>query len=165
MIALALRAKLPSTRVVQTTPEKCAACSCVRIERKRRTAIDRLTKRTARYKCRKCEKITLVWVAPEIKAVAEPLPDRNTQLVADKKYALACNYAKGSSGQKNLKAAYLLLIDAAEKGHVKAQLNLGMFYARGIGTEENREMAEYWLGKAAEMGDKRAIEMAARMHD
>lgn len=49
---------------------------------------------------------------------------------------------------------------AAEQGHVKAQLYLGLIYERGIGAdrlERNPEEAEKWLGKAAQEGSVPAM--------
>lgn len=45
---------------------------------------------------------------------------------------------------------------AAEKGHVSAQLNLGVIYNQGIGVKQNYEEAAKWYKKAAEQGNSKA---------
>ncbi len=45
---------------------------------------------------------------------------------------------------------------AAEQGHIEAQYTLGMYYLRGIGVDRNRNLANGWFAKAAELGHERA---------
>lgn len=45
---------------------------------------------------------------------------------------------------------------AGQGGDVDAMFNLGMYYIRGIGTEQNAEEGIGWLKKAASLGDDQA---------
>jgi len=48
---------------------------------------------------------------------------------------------------------------AAEKGHIDSQFNLAVLYDVGQGVERNKQKALYWFRKAAEQGDKQAINL------
>ena len=49
----------------------------------------------------------------------------------------------------------------AEKGDAASQFYLGMLYQKGLGVEQDAEVALEWLEKAAEQGDARAIHALA----
>ena len=55
-------------------------------------------------------------------------------------------------GADNLRQAYLLFKDAAEKGDPEGEHNLGVMYYDGNGIPKNREEAAAWFRKAAEKG-------------
>ena len=64
------------------------------------------------------------------------------------------NFNKGKDcfAQKDYKNAAEYFQKAAEEGHVDAQFNLGILYAKGLGVPKNKEDALRWLGKAASQG-------------
>ncbi len=55
--------------------------------------------------------------------------------------------------QKNLKQSFFWYKAAALQGHVDAQHNLGMAYARGEGVEADMQKALYWWERAARQGN------------
>ncbi len=55
-----------------------------------------------------------------------------------------------------------LYLKAAKQGHVDSQFNLAVLYDIGQGVEKNRQKAMYWFRKAAEQGDKQAINLLSR---
>ncbi len=65
-------------------------------------------------------------------------------------------YADDGGGCKSLQKAADLFRKAAERGHGKAQYNLGVCYDKGEGVKQDREQAVIWFTKAAEQGDKDA---------
>jgi len=48
----------------------------------------------------------------------------------------------------------------AERGHVAAQFNLGLHYAKGIGADRDLSQALYWMREAAQQGDEDAERVA-----
>jgi TPR repeat protein len=56
-----------------------------------------------------------------------------------------------------------LLRKAARKGHPKAIYNLGVAYWRGDGVKESRKIAERYIRKAAQLGEKAAIAYLAKL--
>ncbi|EGG01258.1 uncharacterized protein MELLADRAFT_50122 [Melampsora larici-populina 98AG31] len=75
-------------------------------------------------------------------------------------FALTAWYLVGSSGvlPQSDTEAYLWAKKAAEAGLAKAEYAIGYFTEVGIGTKRNERDAIDWFRKAAEHGDKRAIE-------
>ncbi len=72
---------------------------------------------------------------------------------ADDHYKMAIAYLNGSNGvEKNPEEAVKLLRQAAEQGHVGAQLDLGLCYCNGSGVEKNYDEAATWFRKSAEQG-------------
>lgn len=63
--------------------------------------------------------------------------------------------------------AFMTMRTVAEQGgDVDAMFNLGMYYIRGIGTEQNAEEGIEWLRKAASLGDDQAAyNVAIFYHD
>lgn len=53
---------------------------------------------------------------------------------------------------ENQQEAFYCYQQAAELGHVTAQLNLGWAYSNGIGAPQDNDKAFYWYRKAAEQG-------------
>ena len=49
-------------------------------------------------------------------------------------------------------------MSAAESGYDKAQINLGIFYVKGIGVPKDYGKAEFWFQKAADQGNEKAAE-------
>ena len=52
--------------------------------------------------------------------------------------------------QKNYDQAFQQFTVLAKQGHAKAQYNLGLLYAQGIGTSKNLRQALYWYKQAAQ---------------
>ena len=48
-------------------------------------------------------------------------------------------------------------LKSAEQGHIKAQAQLGICYANGLGVDKDENKAYYWWQKAAEQGHESAI--------
>ena len=65
-------------------------------------------------------------------------------------------YDNGSGVATNKTKAVELYRKAAEKGHMKAQYNLGLSYKLGDGVSVNRTEARKWLQKAADQGHENA---------
>ena len=61
-------------------------------------------------------------------------------------------YFTGTGVEKDMKRAFEYFAKAADKGHAKAQYNLGVLYDRGEGTAQNYEQAFEWYSRAAEQG-------------
>lgn len=73
---------------------------------------------------------------------------------AEGEHRLALIYANGEAGiPRNDGRAAELFEKAAEKGHRRAQLNLGTLYFRGQGVPRDLIQARAWLEKAAADGD------------
>src|SRR4029077_19138089 len=73
-------------------------------------------------------------------------------------HRLALVYAQGLAGTPRNEARALELFDkAANAGHVRAQINLGILYLRGLGTPRDIINARAWLEKAAASGDPQAL--------
>jgi TPR repeat protein len=73
-------------------------------------------------------------------------------------HRLALVYAQGLAGTPRNEARALELFDkAANAGHVRAQINLGILYLRGVGTPRDIINARAWLEKAAASGDPQAL--------
>ncbi len=77
--------------------------------------------------------------------------------VVDAMCNLALLYETGNLEiKKDLSAAFQWYSKAAEAGDADAMYNLGYYYERGLGTNENKLLAEMWYGKAAAAGSKQA---------
>ena len=77
---------------------------------------------------------------------------------AEGAHRLALVYAYGEGGvPRNEARAVELFERAAEKGHKRAQLNLGTLYLRGQGVPRDVIQARAWLEKAAANGDPYAL--------
>ena len=71
---------------------------------------------------------------------------------ADAAYLLAIIHFKGEGVPADKKEGVRWLRQAAEKGHIRAQNNLGVLYDKGDGVERNLGEAAKWYRKAAEQG-------------
>lgn len=60
-------------------------------------------------------------------------------------------------GKNKLTEGFAVLLKAAEKGHVQAQHNLGLFYASGKGVKANLHEARKWLELSAKTGYYKSI--------
>lgn len=82
---------------------------------------------------------------------------------AEGAHRLALVFAQGDGGTpRNEARAVELFGQAAEKGHQRAQLNLGMLYLRGQGVTRDVIQARAWLEKAAASGDPYALYVLGR---
>ena len=80
------------------------------------------------------------------------------KLPAEEQYALAHQYLEGNGTDKNVKRGGELLELAAQKGHVKSMVELGMFAKEGkAGRKKDYGEALKWFELAAEAGDGRAL--------
>jgi TPR repeat protein len=78
-------------------------------------------------------------------------------------HRLALVYAQGLAGTpRNDTRAVELFEKAANAGHARAQLNLGILYLRGQGVPRDLIQARAWLEKAAAGGDPQALYALAR---
>lgn len=55
-----------------------------------------------------------------------------------------------------------LFEQAARSGHAKAQFNLGVMYAKGIGAEHDRQLAYRWFARAAAQGHSAARQVLSK---
>lgn len=82
---------------------------------------------------------------------------------AEGEHRLALVFAYGEAGMaRNDARAAELFGRAAEKGHKRAQINLGLLYLRGQGVQRDLIQARAWLEKAAADGDPYALYALAR---
>lgn len=82
---------------------------------------------------------------------------------AEGAHRLALVFAQGDGGTpRNDARAAELFARAAEKGHRRAQLNLGTLYLRGQGVPRDLIQARAWLEKAAVDGDPYALYVLGR---
>ena len=73
-------------------------------------------------------------------------------------HRLALVYAQGLAGTpRNEARAVELFEKAASAGHVRAEINLGILYMRGLGVPRDLINARAWLEKAAASGDPQAL--------
>jgi len=80
------------------------------------------------------------------------------KLPAEEQYALAQQYLDGNGTDKNVKRGGELLELAAEKGHAKSMVELGMYAKKGkAGRKKDYGEALKWFELAAEEGDGRAL--------
>ena len=93
------------------------------------------------------------------------LPDKEKALFwFDKAAQLGSVEAQYQLGQyfqsiRDFNKAYAYYLKAAEKDHNDSQLMVALFYAKGLHTKKDREMARQWLKRAAENGNSRARKM------
>jgi hypothetical protein len=67
-----------------------------------------------------------------------------------------------SAEEKDEEKAIECFLQAEEKGSPKAMFSLGCCYELGLGVEEDSEIALEWYRKAAELGDKDAMDKIGR---
>lgn len=70
-------------------------------------------------------------------------------------YRDGLSYMDGIGAEKDLERAHALLLQAAEQGHVDAQVSLGRLYYFMPGKKDLDVTREWWL-KAAQQGHARA---------
>jgi TPR repeat protein len=56
------------------------------------------------------------------------------------------------------------LQQAAEKGHSRAMLRLGLLYRQGVGAPQNYALAAKWIERAAQSGEPQALLEFGRLH-
>lgn len=83
----------------------------------------------------------------------------NPKVQAFSKFCLGAYYYFGFGDvEKDYKTAFQLINECAMQGHLAAIYDLGAnFYREGRGTEQNLELADYYLELAANVGLPRAI--------
>ncbi len=81
----------------------------------------------------------------------EDAPSVEPDLIPDELFELAVKYGNGEDGYpKNPEKAFSLYLQAAERTHEDAQVNLGLCYLNGEGVQKDPKKAVYWYAKAAE---------------
>ncbi len=71
----------------------------------------------------------------------------------EKDYELARKYETGQGASRNMKKAYELYKSSADAGYSKAQLSLGLMYAKGVYVPQNNRLAVKYLLAAANQGE------------
>ena len=84
--------------------------------------------------------------------------------LADKGHVEACFeagslYQQGLGVAKNISKAIQYYLRSAEQDYCRAQVSLALIYKDGIAVEKNPAEAENWLRRAAQLGDKQAIDI------
>ncbi len=77
--------------------------------------------------------------------------------LAEEQFLQGKAYATGKGGDQSWEKAFHCYLKAAESGHTKAMVNLGLLYLEGKGTPKDEKMAYYWIHKASSLSDPRAI--------
>jgi localization factor PodJL len=72
-------------------------------------------------------------------------------------------YAEGIEGKPDYASAVYGFRMAAEHGIADSQYNLGILYARGLGTEKNVTESYKWFSLAAKQGDPEAVKKRAEV--
>jgi len=57
----------------------------------------------------------------------------------------------------DLKEAFKWYEISAKAGNIDAQINLGFAYIMGYGTDKDLKKAAYWIKKAKDSGDEKAL--------
>jgi TPR repeat protein len=91
--------------------------------------------------------------APPPKARSEPAVPRRPE----DQFFLANRYLLGRGLEADPVRANELFRMAAERGHDRAQLQLGLSYLKGRGIERDPVLAMQWIGKAADQNNARAL--------
>jgi TPR repeat protein len=83
----------------------------------------------------------------------------------DAELALSSWYLSGSHGvlQQSDSDAYLWARKAGDRGHAKAEYQVGNYFEIGIGVEASSEEAKRWYGRAAGKGHKRASQRLSEL--
>lgn len=91
----------------------------------------------------------------------------NPKVQVFSKFCLGAYYYFGFGDvKKDYKIAYQLINECAIQGHLAAIYDLGAnFYREGRGTEQNIELADYYLELAASVGLPRAIKKLENMQN
>ena len=95
--------------------------------------------------------------APE---AAKPAPARSepeVPLRPEDQFFLANRYLLGRGLEKDPARANELFRMAAERGHDRAQLQLGLSYLKGRGIERDPVLAMQWIAKSADQNNPRAL--------
>ena len=89
----------------------------------------------------------------------QEIEEENPKVQAFSKFCLGEYYYFGLGDvEKDYKPAFQLINECAMQGHLAAIYDLGAnFYREGRGTEQNLELADYYLELAASVGLPRAI--------
>lgn len=93
------------------------------------------------------------------RSTASIAPDARAQAVpddAEDQFQIGLKFARESEETPDFAAAARCFRQAAEQGHVPAQLNLGLLLARGQGVPRDDDQAMMWLRKAAQDGNAAA---------
>jgi TPR repeat protein len=79
--------------------------------------------------------------------------DQAEQASAETQFKWGLQYSKGNGVAKNDQAAAAWWRRSAEKGYVKAQVNLAWAYETGVGLKQDFDSALMWYRKAADQND------------
>jgi hypothetical protein len=60
--------------------------------------------------------------------------------------------------------AIQFLQEAADRGHTRAMLRLGLLFKQGVGAPQNYALAAKWIEKAAQAGEAEALLELGRLH-
>lgn len=82
---------------------------------------------------------------------------RTASTEAEQQHQAAQRYASGKGVPQDNAAAFNLFLQAAEQGHVGAQLNLAFIYGTGRGVPKDMVEAYKWFTLAARQGDASAM--------
>ena len=83
---------------------------------------------------------------------------------AESLYEKGVQYYDGKGVPVDKEKALLLFEQAAQQGHVEAQVIVGSLYERGDGTDVDYQKALYWYEKAAEQGHDHGVVACASMY-
>jgi TPR repeat protein len=95
------------------------------------------------------------------KASTEPIPVPRRP---EDQFFLANRYLLGRGVEVDVVRANELFRLAAERGHDRAQLQLGLSYLKGRGVERSPTLAMEWIGKSADQNNGRALVELATAH-
>ena len=93
------------------------------------------------------------------------LTEKAQQQDPQSQYLLAQSYDLGVDVEANADNAFYWYSQAAENGHIKAQLKLANFLASGIGTEKNPQAAIRWYSQLASRGNPTAPLELAKIYE
>ena len=89
----------------------------------------------------------------EGRKILETFSDYDAEMVPEIAYLKGVVYRDGlSSVERDLRKAAQMFTLAANRGHVRSQLDLAVMYAEGIGVSRDLDKFLYWTEKAAEQG-------------
>lgn len=97
---------------------------------------------------------TLTPNSPPVSAAPDaPRRDPIGSEEAGELFAQAVAYDRGQGSRQNLEDAARLYQQAAELGHLEAQMNIGLMYTQGQGVPRDDRAGAKWLGQAAQSGN------------
>jgi len=94
----------------------------------------------------------------------KPFDQREITGTPTEQFDLGMNSFYGNFVPKNIPKGIYLIKKAAEKGHLKAQLNLARAYFRGYKIKKDAKKAFYWATKAAKQNNSEAQYYVGEMY-